>query len=60
MDPLPDTLTEALDAMRHSDLVRGVLGDDLFDWFLANKVAEWTEHKAHVTQLEIERYLPRL
>ncbi|MGZ8605720.1 MAG: glutamine synthetase family protein [Actinomycetota bacterium] len=60
MAPLPDTLTEALDAMRRSDLVRGVLGDHLFEWFLANKVAEWSEHKAHVSRLEIERYLPRL
>ncbi|MGZ8604606.1 MAG: glutamine synthetase family protein, partial [Actinomycetota bacterium] len=60
MAPLPDTLTEALDAMRRSDLVRGVLGDHLFEWFIANKVAEWSEHKAHVSRLEIERYLPRL
>lgn len=60
MAPLPGTLTEALDAMRDSDLVREVLGDHLFEWFLANKVAEWNEHKAHVSRLEIERYLPRL
>ncbi|HEV8564540.1 MAG TPA: glutamine synthetase family protein [Actinomycetota bacterium] len=60
MAPLPDTLSEALQAMRHSALVRGVLGDHLFEWFLANKDAEWSEHKAHVSGLEIERYLPRL
>jgi glutamine synthetase len=60
MAPLPETLPEALDAMRRSELVRGALGDHLFEWFLANKVAEWGEHKRHVTRLEIERYLPRL
>jgi glutamine synthetase len=60
LPPLPDSLPEALEAMRGSDLVRGVLGDQLFEWFLANKVAEWAEHKAHVSRLEIERYLPRL
>jgi glutamine synthetase len=60
MAPLPETLTEALESMRTSELVRGVLGDRLFEWFLANKVAEWNEHKRHVTGLEIERYLPRL
>jgi glutamine synthetase len=60
LTPLPDTLPEALDAMRQSELVRGVLGDHLFEWFLANKVAEWAEHKRHVSTLEIERYLPRL
>jgi len=58
--PLPGTLADALDAMRGSELVRGVVGDQLFEWFLANKVAEWSEHKAHVSRLEIERYLPRL
>jgi glutamine synthetase len=46
--------------MRGSRLVRDVLGDHLFEWFVANKVAEWSEHKAHVSRLEIERYLPRL
>jgi glutamine synthetase len=60
MAPLPETLPEALEAMRGSELVRGVLGDHLFEWFLANKEAEWDEHKRHVTRLEIERYLPRL
>jgi glutamine synthetase len=60
IDPLPDTLPEALEAMRRSELVREVLGDHLFEWFLANKVAEWAEHKRHVSRLEIERYLPRL
>ncbi len=58
--PLPDTLPEALEAMRGSELVRETLGDHLFEWFLANKVAEWGEHKRHVSRLEIERYLPRL
>jgi glutamine synthetase len=57
---LPESLQEALAAMRESELVRGVLGDHLFEWFIANKVAEWSEHKAHVSRLEIERYLPRL
>jgi glutamine synthetase len=57
---LPQSLPEALEAMRHSELVRGVLGDRLFEWFLANKDAEWGEHRRHVTALEIERYLPRL
>jgi glutamine synthetase len=60
MEPLPETLPEALEAMRGSELVRGVLGERLFDWFLTNKVAEWNEHKRHVTRHEVERYLPRL
>jgi glutamine synthetase len=60
MASLPDTLSVALEAMRDSELVRDVLGDHLFEWFLATKGAEWDEHKRHVTRLEIERDLPRL
>ncbi|MGZ8630306.1 MAG: glutamine synthetase family protein [Actinomycetota bacterium] len=59
-EALPTTLAAALDAMEASDLVRGVLGEHLFEWFLANKVAEWREHAMHVTDLEIRQYLPRL
>jgi len=58
--PLPRTLGDALQAMEPSELVHDVLGEHLFDWFLANKVAEWREHTMHVTDLEIRRYLPRL
>lgn len=58
--PLPESLPEALDAMRHGDLVRRTLGSHVFEWFLANKVEEWNEYKTYVTGFELERYLPRL
>ena len=58
--PLPESLTEALGEMQRSDLVREALGEHLFEWFIANKRAEWNEHRTYVTGLELERNLPRL
>ena len=58
--PLPESLPEALAEMQRSDLVREALGEHLFEWFIANKRAEWNEHRSYVTGLELERNLPRL
>jgi len=54
---LPQSLAEALDEMEKSDLVREALGDHIFEWFLRNKRAEWSEYKAQVTPFELNRYL---
>ena len=57
---LPESLPEALVEMGSSELVRDVLGEHLFEWFIANKRAEWDEYRTYVTGLELERNLPRL
>ena len=57
---LPESLPEALVEMGSSELVREVLGEHLFEWFIANKRAEWDEYRTYVTGLELERNLPRL
>lgn len=58
MEELPQSLSEALDAMEGSDFVRETLGDHIFEWFLRNKRAEWADYKAQVTPFELTRYLP--
>jgi glutamine synthetase len=58
--PLPDSLAEALAAFESSDLVRSVLGSDLIEWFVRNKMDEWREYRAQVTPFEIDRYLSML
>jgi glutamine synthetase len=58
MKALPQSLSEALDAMERSELVREALGEHIFEWFLRNKRAEWRGYKTNVTQWELERYLP--
>ena len=58
VDGLPANLSEALDEMEASTLVRDALGDHIFEWFLRNKRAEWNEYQRQVTPFELETYLP--
>ncbi len=57
---LPGSLYEAISAVSGSDLVRETLGDHIFEKFVANKKVEWDRFRTHVSQFEIERYLPIL
>ncbi|MDI6692487.1 MAG: glutamine synthetase family protein [Anaerosomatales bacterium] len=60
IEQLPEDLYEALREMEQSDLVRRALGDQVFEWFLRNKTAEWHEYRTRVTLWETEKYLPLL
>ena len=60
IDPLPQNLAEAIAVMEHSELVAETLGEQVFDFFLRNKRAEWQEYRNQVTAFELERYLPAL
>ncbi len=57
---LPGNLDEAVREMENSTLVREILGEHVFEWFVRNKKDEWAGYKTHVSQFEIERYLGRL
>jgi len=57
---LPGSLSDALQAMEQSSLVAETLGEHVFEWFLRNKRAEWSAYKTHVSQFELDRYLPVL
>ncbi len=57
---LPGSLLEAIQVTEKSDLVRKALGDYLFSSFIQNKKIEWDRYRTHVTDYEIERYLPIL
>ncbi len=58
VEPIPRSLDEALEEMEKSELARKTLGDHVFEWFLRNKRAEWSQYCAQVTPFELERYLP--
>ncbi|WP_208027551.1 glutamine synthetase family protein [Rhabdothermincola sediminis] len=60
IQPLPQSLSDALDLMEESELVAEALGEHIFEWFLRNKRAEWFAYKSQVTQFELDRYLPNL
>ncbi|MGI9578497.1 MAG: glutamine synthetase family protein [Microthrixaceae bacterium] len=54
---LPANLSEALDEMERSELVRSALGEHIFEWFLRNKRSEWGDYRTHVSTFELDRYL---
>jgi glutamine synthetase len=57
---LPGSLYEALLLVQKSELVRSILGDHIFEKFIENKKVEWDRFRTHVSQYEIDRYLPML
>lgn len=57
---LPGNLYAAILATEKSELVREVLGDHVFDKFIENKRIEWDGYRTHVSQFELDRYLPTL
>jgi len=60
INSLPGNLFEALQEVEKSELVRETLGDHIFNKFVANKKIEWDRYRTHVSQYEIEKYLPIL
>jgi glutamine synthetase len=57
---LPDDLYEALREMEGSELVAEALGEQVFEYLLRNKRAEWDGYKSYVSPYELQRYLPIL
>ncbi len=57
---LPQSLSESLDVMEHSELVAATLGEHVFEFFVRNKRSEWDSYKEQVTPWELERYLGSL
>lgn len=57
---LPGNLFEAIQEVSKSALVREALGDHIFEKFIENKEKEWDLYRIHISQFEIDRYLPLL
>ena len=57
---LPTSLNDAIETMERSELLAEVLGEHVFEWFIRNKRAEWSEYKAQITPFELRRYLTSL
>ena len=53
---LPQSLAEAVDALRADEVVRGALGESLATEFDRLKRIEWTAYARHVSAWELERY----
>ncbi len=57
---LPGSLHEAITEVEKSAVVKEALGEHIFNKFLENKKIEWDAYRMHVSNFEIERYLPIL
>ncbi|MEW5925671.1 MAG: glutamine synthetase, partial [Candidatus Zixiibacteriota bacterium] len=57
IDALPDSLENAIRAMKDSKLLRDTLGDHIFDALIANKKVEWDGYRVSVTNYELDKYL---
>jgi len=60
IESLPGNLYEAIQLTEKSELVREALGDHIFQKFIDNKKIEWDRYLTHVSQFELEKYLPIL
>ncbi len=54
---LPGTLSDALEALAADEVVRGALGEHIFEVFHRARQAEWEEYRLQVSQWERDRYL---
>jgi glutamine synthetase len=54
---LPGSLAEALGELEKDEVVRGALGENVYESFVRAKRAEWDEFRIKVTDWEVERYL---
>ena len=60
IDSLPGNLLEAIQLTEKSALVKETLGDHIFEKFIENKKIEWDQYRIHVSQFELDKYLPIL
>jgi glutamine synthetase len=58
IETLPGNLYEAILQVEGSELVREALGDHIFYKFIDNKKIEWDEYRTHISQFELNKYLP--
>jgi glutamine synthetase len=57
IEHLPTSLKEAVKEAQADTFIHEVLGDHIFDNYIAGKKAEWNEYRRQVSQWEIDRYM---
>ena len=57
---MPGSLYEAMLDAERSDLLRNCLGEHVFESLLKSKRIEWEAYRSHITDFELNRYLPIL
>jgi len=54
---LPRSLFEALVEAEKSKFLKNLLGERIYDNYMSLKTDDWEDHRIHVTQRELEKYL---
>ena len=57
---LPGSLFEAIQEMEKSELMRETLGNHIYNKVIENKKIEWDRFRTHVSDYELNQYLPIL
>ncbi len=57
---LPESLFEALEEFKKSDLMKEILGEHIFAALIQNKTVEWDKFRTAVTDYEVKNYLSML
>jgi glutamine synthetase len=60
IESLPESIGEAIAETERSTIVRQALGNHVFDHLIELKKKEWDDYRTHLSQYEIDRYLPIL
>ena len=58
LETLPGSLGDALDELQRDELIAAALGPHIFERYVEAKALEWDEYRLHVSQWELDRYLP--
>ncbi len=58
LETLPSSLGVALDALRQDEVIQAALGSYIYERFVEAKSQEWTDYRRHVSQWELDRYMP--
>ncbi|MCC7354569.1 MAG: glutamine synthetase, partial [Anaerolineae bacterium] len=58
LDAMPGSLYEALEELKKDEVIQAALGPHIYERYLEAKSQEWDEYRIHVSNWEVERYLP--
>ncbi|KPL85330.1 MULTISPECIES: glutamine synthetase family protein [Herpetosiphon] len=55
---LPVSLGEALEELKRDSVIQEALGEHIYERYIEAKTQEWDAYRRHVSQWELDRYLP--
>jgi glutamine synthetase len=58
IDAMPGSLNEAIDHLKNSEFMKETLGEHMHTAYVEAKEAEWDEFRTHVSEFELNKYLP--